>query len=70
MLDQPLPVRPNDTADLVLKGGRAWLDAKGLLRVRPAATLEPVNAIMHLIGNTSGRVQVRLIGPLQQALTA
>jgi hypothetical protein len=70
MLDQPLPVRPNDTADLVLKGGRAWLDAEGRLRVRPAATLEPVNAVIHLSGNASKPVQIRLVGPLWQGLTA
>ncbi|CAK8721831.1 Molybdopterin molybdenumtransferase [Candidatus Electronema halotolerans] len=64
VLDQPLPVRQKDRAELVLKGGRAWLDAAGCLRVRPAATLEPVNAIMHLSGNRSERVQVRLVGPL------
>ena len=64
VLEQPLPVRQQDPADLILKGGRAWLDAEGCLRVRPAATLEPINAIMHLSGNESERVQVRLIGLL------
>ncbi len=64
VLDQPLPVRQKDNAELVLKGGRAWLDAAGCLRVRLAEMLEPVNAVMHLNGNASERVQIRLIGLL------
>ncbi len=69
VLDQPLPFRQNDADDLILKGGTAWLDAEGRLRVRPAAVLEPVNAILHLSGREESTVPVRLIGPLWQGLT-
>jgi molybdopterin molybdotransferase len=64
ILDCPLAVRENDTDDLVLKGGRAWLATDGCLQVRLATTLEPINAIIHLSGQEKESVQVRLIGPL------
>ncbi len=61
ILDQPLAVHQKDKAELVLKGGRAWLDNEGRLRVRPAETLEPVNAIMHLSTTVAKTVKVRLL---------
>ncbi|WP_417909674.1 molybdopterin molybdotransferase MoeA [Candidatus Electronema sp. PJ] len=68
VLDCPLTGCQHDTDDLVLKGGIAWLDAAGCLRVRPAKTLQPINAILHLSGYEDKSVHVRLLGSESTAL--
>jgi molybdopterin molybdotransferase len=65
LLACPLRVRQAEADELIVQGGKAWLGADGQLRVRPAETLEPVNAVIHLGAGESGRVAVRLVGPLR-----
>ncbi len=61
----PISVRQSGEDELILQGGTAWLAADGQLRVRRAAILDPVNAVIHCGGRENGRVKIRLVGLLR-----